>query len=304
MSASVHGASARAILYAFLANLGIAVAKTTAAIITASGSMLAEAIHSYADCSNQVLLYTGLRQSFKPADAEHPLGYGKLSYFWSFIVAILLFSMGGLFSVYEGWHKLHAPQELSQIWIAIIVLGVSILIEIFSLYGCIREINHLRGDKTFSAWFRTTRNAELIVVLAEDIAAILGLIIALAFVSLAKGTGNPVYDAAGSIGIGLVLILIAIFIAMRIKTLLIGRSADPHLQAIINSVIAGDGSIDHVFNVITMQFGPQVMVAAKIRMQPDISVEQLVTSINALEKKIKENAPEVAWCFIEPDYKA
>jgi cation diffusion facilitator family transporter len=256
MSASGHGASARAILYAFLANLGIAVAKTTAAIITASGSMLAEAIHSYADCSNQVLLYTGLRQSLKPADAEHPLGYGKLSYFWSFIVAILLFSMGGLFSVYEGLHKLHAPQELSHIWIAIIVLGVSILIEIFSLYGCIREINHLRGDKPFSTWFRTTRNAELIVVLAEDIAAILGLIIALGFVSLAKATGNPVYDAAGSIGIGLVLILVAIFIAMRIKTLLIGRSADPHLQAIINTVIANDGSIDHVLNVITMQFRP------------------------------------------------
>ena len=196
MSTSGHGSTVRAIFYAFLANLGIALAKSGAAVYTGSGSMLAEAIHSFADCGNQVLLFIGLRQSAKPADAEHPLGYGKVSYFWSFIVAILLFSMGGLFSIYEGWHKLHAPEGLSGVWVALLVLGVSIIIEMFSLYGCVREINKIRRGKLFLHWFRTTRNAELVVVLAEDVAAILGLILAFCFILTAMITGNPVYDAA------------------------------------------------------------------------------------------------------------
>ncbi len=301
MSSSGHGSSARAILYAFLANFGIALAKSGAAIYTASGSMLAEAIHSYADCGNQVLLYIGLRQSLKPADKEHPLGYGKISYFWSFIVAILLFSMGGLFSIYEGWHKLHAPEELTHAWVALLVLGVSIVLEIFSLIGCVREINHIRGNKPFWQWFNTTRNAELVVVLAEDNAAIIGLLLAFGFVSVAVITGDPVYDAAGSICIGVVLILISIFVATRIKALIIGKSAEPELQEIINSIIANDDAIDNVLNTITVQFGPEVMLAAKIKMHSGISIEMAVERINALEQKIKERVPQVGWCFIEPD---
>ncbi|MFO1426639.1 MAG: cation transporter [Steroidobacteraceae bacterium] len=183
---SGHESSARAILYAFLANLGIALTKLWAAGFTGSGSMLAEAIHSFADCGNQVLLWIGLRQSQRPADALHPLGYGKVTYFWSFVVAILLFSLGGLFSIYEGWHKLHAPEPLSRPWIALVVLAVSIALESGSLLGCLREIARLRRGRPLLEWLRTTRNAELGVVLGEDYAALLGLAIAFTFVALRR----------------------------------------------------------------------------------------------------------------------
>lgn len=304
MSSSIHGSSVKAILYAFLANLGIALGKSGAAIYTSSGSMLAEAIHSYADCGNQVLLYIGLRQSVKPPDREHPLGYGKISYFWSFIVAILLFSMGGLFSIYEGWHKLHEPETLTSAWVALLVLGVSIVLEIFSLIGCVKVINHVRRDKPFWHWFKTTRNAELVVVLAEDSAAIIGLVLAFGFVSVAAITGDPVYDAAGSICIGVVLILISVFVATRIKGLIVGKSAEPELQEVINSIIADDDAIDTVLNTITIQFGPEVMLAAKIKMRSGIPIEMAAERINVLERKIKERVPEVGWCFFEPDNQA
>ena len=296
-----HGSSAKAILYAFLANLGIALAKSGAAIYTGSGSMLAEAIHSFADCGNQVLLFIGLRQSGKPADAEHPLGYGKVSYFWSFIVAILLFSLGGLFSIYEGWHKLHAPEGLSSAWVALLVLGISIIIEMFSLYGCVREINKIRRGKQFRHWLRTTRNAELVVVLAEDVAAIFGLMLAFIFIVAAKITGNPVYDAVGSICIGVVLISVALFVAIRIKALIVGRSADPDVQSAINSIISRDDAIAAVLNIITVQFGPHIMLAAKVRMYSGLPIEQAVVRLNELERKIKQEQPDIRWCFLEPD---
>src|SRR5687767_12565139 len=212
-----HGSSARAILYAFLANLGIALSKLAAAIYTHSGSMLAEAIHSFADCGNQVLLYIGLRQSQRPATPQYPLGFGKITYFWSFIVALMLFSVGGLFSIQEGWHKLHAPEPIKQAWVALLVLGVSIILETFSTLGCLREINKLRRGRSLRQWVETTRNAELVVVLGEDLAALVGLILAFVFVSMAAVTGNPLYDAFGSIVIGVVLIIVSVFIATRIK---------------------------------------------------------------------------------------
>ena len=210
MVGTSHDSTVRAILYAFLANLGIAIAKTWAAWLTGSGSMLAEAIHSYADTGNQVLLYLGLKQAQRPPDAEHPLGYGKLSYFWSFIVAIMLFSLGGLFSIYEGYHKLMHPEELSQIWVAITVLVLAILLEGGSLIGCLREIRKVRQGRPFGEWLRNTRNSELVVVLGEDIGAQLGLILALLFLWMALVTGNPVYDAMGSICIGVVLLVISV----------------------------------------------------------------------------------------------
>ena len=196
---SEHGSSAKAILYAFLANLFIAITKSGAAMYTHSGSMMAEAIHSFADCGNQVLLFIGLKQAQRPPDPLHPLGHGRLTYFWSFIVALLLFSAGGLFSIYEGWHKLHAPEELHQVWVALVVLGVSIVLETGSLVGCLREIAKLRRGRSLAQWVRKTRNAELVVVLGEDIAALLGLVIAFVFVSIAALTGDTRFDAAGSI---------------------------------------------------------------------------------------------------------
>lgn len=298
---SEHSSSAKAILYAFLANLFIALTKSGAAIYTHSGSMLAEAIHSFADCGNQVLLYIGLKQAQQPADENHPLGYGRLSYFWSFIVALMLFSLGGLFSIYEGWHKLHAPEPLNQAWVALVVLGVSIVLETGSLIGCLREIAKLRRGRAFNVWFKHTRNAELVVVLGEDIAALLGLVIAFIFVSLAAVTGDTRFDALGSISIGVVLIAISVFVAMRIKRLIVGTSAEEDLREAIDAFILQDRAIEHVFNAITQQVGPKVMLAAKIKLRSGLSIEEAVAAINALERRIREQFPEVGWCFMEPD---
>jgi cation diffusion facilitator family transporter len=298
---SDHGSSAKAILSAFVANLGIALAKLAASIYTNSGSMMAESIHSFADSGNQVLLYLGIKQAEKPPDANHPLGYGRITYFWSFIVALLLFSMGGLFSIYEGWHKLHAPEALNKAWVALVVLGVSIGLEFGSLLGCLREIKKMRRGKSLGHWIKHTRNAELVVVLGEDLAALLGLMLAFLFVALAAATGNPVFDAAGSIVIGVILICVSIFIAIRIKGLIVGRSAEEDLQAALHAEIEANEGIEDLLNAITLQLGPQVMLAIKVRMTAGISIEKAVEHINALERNIKAKFPEVAWCFVEPD---
>ena len=269
--------------------------------MTGSGSMLAEAIHSYADASNQVLLYLGLRQSTRAPDAEHPLGYGKLSYFWSFVVALLLFSVGGLFSIYEGTHKFLHPEPLSQVWIAVAVLLIAIVLETFSLLGCIREIGKIRGERPFMDWLKETRQSELVVVLGEDLAALLGLCLALIFISLAAITGNPVYDALGSICIGVVLIVVSVFLTMRVRALLVGRSADPMIQDAIAKIIADDDHIEKVFNTITMQFGPDTLLAAKIKLKSGIDIETAIADINRLERNLKADIPKLKWCFMEPD---
>lgn len=301
MPSSSQSATARAILYAFLANAGIAIAKTWAAMLTGSGSMLAEAIHSYADTGNQVLLFLGLKQSVRPADAEHPLGYGMLSYFWSFVVAMLLFSVGGLFSIYEGVHKFQNPEPLTQVWVAIMVLVVAVCLELFSLIGCLRQIRTVRGERPFRVWLEHTRNSELVIVLGEDIAALLGLGVALLFISLAAISGNPVFDAIGSICIGVVLIVISVFLTLRMQSLLVGRSADPLIREAIDKVIRDNEDIEQVFNTITMQMGPYTMLAAKIKLRSGIDIDTAVDDINALEVRLKEEIPNLKWCFIEPD---
>ena len=301
MSSSSHGGTARAILYAFLANFGIALAKSWAAWLTGSGSMLAEAIHSYADTGNQVLLYLGLRQSTKAPDKKHPLGYGKLSYFWSFIVATLLFSVGGLFSIYEGVHKFLHPEPLTQVWVALLVLAVAIVLEGLSLLGCLREIGRIRGVRPFVQWLKNTGNSALVVVFGEDLAALLGLGLAFVFVTLAGVTGNAAFDAVGSMCIGAVLVVISVFLAVRVKSLLVGRSADPLVQQVIDEVIAEQPDIVRVFNTITMQLGPDTMLAAKIQLAPGLDLQAAVQTINALERRLKEKVPDLKWCFVEPD---
>ena len=301
MASNTHESTAKAILYAFLANFGIALAKTWAAMVTGSGSMLAEAIHSYADTGNQVLLYMGLKQGTRPPDVKHPLGYGKLSYFWSFIVAMLLFSVGGLFSIYEGLHKFSHPEPLDRVWIALAVLGFALVLEGFSLFGCLREVAHLRGERPFREWLQHTRNSALVVVLGEDVAALLGLTLAFVFVSLAAITGDPIYDAIGSMCIGVVLIVISGFLSARVRSLLVGRSADPIIREAIDQVIADDDAVVELLNTITIQFGPDTMLAAKIRMRPDVSLSSAIRSINTLERRLKRKIPTLKWCFIEPD---
>jgi len=272
-------------------------------VLTGSGAMLAESIHSYADCGNQGLLFLGLKQSKKKPNPEHPLGYGKEIYFWSFLVALILFSMGGLFSVYEGIHKLSSHEGLKSPMIAVIVLSVSILLESASLYGCLTQINKIRHNVTLWKWVKTSRQSELVVVLGEDIAALLGLVFALIAISIAALTGNPVYDAIGSIGIGVLLIIISIFLAVKIKSLLIGQSADDETILAIKLSLESRPEIDKVLNLITLQLGSQIMVAVKAKMKKASSLDQLVSNINHCETELKKINPAIKWVFFEPDVK-
>ena len=294
---------ARAIMYAFVANLGIAIAKLIAAIYTASGSMFAEAIHSFADSVNQVLLFIGLKGSQRPADEEHPMGYGKLSYFWSFVVALILFSLGGVYSIYEGLHKLMDPVLLTDIWIGLTVLGLAICLEGASFYGASIEAKKMAGERSLFEWLKQTRNAELVVVLGEDLAAMLGLSIAFAALFMVWLTNDPVYDAVGSISIGVLLVIVAVFLGVRLKSLLVGRSAEPDLCTVLYAKIDQDNRILEVFNMITLQMGPKIMLAAKVRMRAEMRVAEAVSAINELEASIKSAHPEVGWCFMEIDDK-
>lgn len=299
---SAHGSNpTKAIMYAFFANLGVTIAKAIAAFFTQSASMAAEAIHSASDVSNQVLLLIGLKRSQKPADSEHPLGYGKASYFWSFMVAILLFTIGGIFSIYEGIHKLSHPEELSHVWVAVLVLVLAIVLEGISLRGCLIEIGKAKGERSLREWVKHTRSSELLVVLGEDFAAQVGLFIALAFVLLAAATGNPAYDAMGSICIGVLLVIVAIFISIKVKALLIGRSADPETVAKIKEIIADDEDVLELFNAVTLQMGPKAMLAIKIRMREAMPVGEAAKAINELERDIKTAIPDIGWCFVEID---
>src|SRR5687767_8790224 len=222
--------SVRTILYALGANLAIAAAKTAAAIFTGSSAMLAEAIHSYADAGNQGLLLWGMKQAKRPPSPDYPLGWGKAVFFWSFIVALVLFSLGGLFSLYEGWHKLHATEGLNYPWVAVGILLFGIAAETVSLRACLHEVNKVRDGRTLWRWFRESRQSELVVILGEDIAALFGLVLALAAILITVMTGDPMWDALGSMSIGVLLIVVAIGIGIEIKALLIGQSAEPETE--------------------------------------------------------------------------
>ena len=270
--------------------------------MTGSGSMLAEAIHSYADCANQGLLFLGLKQSKKLAEEEHPLGHGKEIYFWSFIVALMLFSMGGLFSIYEGTHKLSSHEGLKSPMIAIIVLSISIVLESFSLYGCITQINKVkRKGVSLWQWAKNTRQSELVVVLGEDVAALLGLTFALIAILLAMVTGNPVFDALGSIFIGALLLVVSVFLGIKVKGLLVGQSADKETRDEINTLLEKRPEIDEVLNAITLQLGEYIMVSVKVKMANVETDEQLILNINACEKALKTSNPAIRWVFFEPD---
>ena len=298
---SHQDASKKSITFALLANLGIAITKTAAAVVTGSGAMLAESIHSYADCSNQGLLFRGLSAAKKKPDQEHPLGYGKEIYFWSFMVALILFSMGGLFSIYEGIHKIGMHEGLKNPGIAIAVLAVSMVLEAASLYGCLLQIKKLRHDVPLRTWYKNSRQSELIVVLGEDTAALFGLTFALIAVVLSVITGNPVFDAIGSIGIGILLVIISFVLAIKIKSLLIGQSTDEVTTAQIKALLESRPEIDSIINLITFQLGPQIMVAVKAKMNNTNSVNDLILNINNCESELKKTLPAVQWVFFEPD---
>ena len=292
--------SVRTILYALGANLAIAAAKSAAAAFTGSSAMLAEAIHSFADAGNQGLLLWGMKQAKRPPSPDYPLGWGKAVFFWSFIVAVVLFSVGGLFSVYEGWHKLHSGEGLSYPWVAVGVLVFGIAAEIVSLRACLQEVNKLRRGESLWQWFRNSRHSELVVILGEDIAALLGLMFALAAILLAVFTGNPLWDALGSISIGVLLIVVAIGIGNEIKALLIGQSAAPEAVEELREFLLRQPGVEKVFNVITLQLGMSFMVAVKVRMNAR-TVDELVAAINRAEAAMRAEFPEIQWLFFEPD---
>jgi cation diffusion facilitator family transporter len=293
--------SLKSILFALFANSAIAVAKGVAALVTGSGAMLAEAIHSVADAGNQLLLILGLRQTRKLPTDDHPLGFGKSIYFWSFLVAVILFSLGGMFSVYEGVHKLLHPEPLSYPWVAIGVLVFAIVAEGISLWGCMREVNKERHGRSIAQWFRHSRSSALIVVFGEDIAALMGLVFALIAIMATLVTGNPFWDAVGTISIGVLLIVVAVFVAIEVKDLLIGQSVEPIARGEMEAFLGARPEIHEVFNLLTMQFGPDAMVAIKARMMPTGSERQLIAAINAVERDFRSRFPSVTWLFFEPD---
>lgn len=301
--ADTSSGSLRAIFYALGANFGIAVAKYAAAMWTGSGSMLAEAIHSTADCVNQLLLLVGIREARRPVSADHPLGHHRAAYFWSMVVALLLFFMGGAFSVYEGIERLRHPSALENGLVAMLVLGVAVVLESFSLAGAMREIRKGSGGKSFLRWFRESRQSELMVVAGEDIAALAGLALAFLAVAVTVLTGNPFWDAIGTIGVGAVLMVIAVAVMIEVKSLIVGESAAPELRAEIEAFLAAQPEVQSVLNIITLAWGERIVVAVKARMAEvdTITGSELVRRINAVEERLQTRFPAARWVFFEPD---
>ena len=290
------------ILQSLVANAVIAGSKGVAAVITGSGALLAETIHSSADCGNQLLLLFGVKQARRPADARHPLGYGRALYFWSFMVAMLLFTGGGMFSVYEGIHKIQHPEPVEDILVGVIVLVVALAIEGWATIGNIVELNKRRGATPFGRFLRETKDSDLVVVFGENSAAVLGLVLALAALLLSKYTHDGRWDGAGSLAVGVVLVAVAVFLAVEIKSLLVGEGADPALEQKVRAVIADEPRVEQLLRMISVQQGPgEVMVAMKLRFQADLHAGELCEVINRLEARIAERAPEVRWTFVEPD---
>lgn len=297
--------SRKAILAAFFANLGIAIAKFVGFLLTRSAGLLAEAGHSLADTGNQALLLLGGKRAARKATPEHPFGFGRERYFWAFVVALVLFSMGGLFALYEGIQKLVHPHEADSLGIAIGILVFAILLESFSLRTAIVEALHVK-PKTISWWkfIRTAKQPELPVVLLEDIGAMIGLVLALAGVVLAHITHNPRWDAVGSISIGVLLVVIAAVLAIEMKGLLIGEGASTETDAAVRKALAESPNVTGLIHLRTQHLGPdELLVAAKLEFDRGLTFEELADSINATEAQVRAAVPIARLIYIEPDIK-
>ncbi len=293
--------STKAIFFALGANAGIAVTKFAAAAYTGSGAMLAEAIHSVADTGNQVLLLMGLKRAGRAASAEHPLGYHRVTYFYGMMVALLLFFVGGLFSIYEGWHRLTTHEPLNNPLVALGVLAAAIVLESISLWGAMREIRKVQAGRTFWRWFRETRQSELMVVAGEDIAALGGLVLAFIAILLSMVTGNPLFDAQGSIAVGVLLVIVAVMIIWEIKGMIVGESAEPGTRRAIEQHLARQPEIKRMIRLITLQWGDKIVIAVQAEMAPTASVAALVDAINRIEASLQAEFPQALWVFFEPD---
>lgn len=299
-----EGHSTKVVLTSLAANAAIAVTKTVAAVFTHSGSMLAEAIHTAADCVNQVLLLVGIRQSSEGPSEKHPLGTGRASYFWSFVVALMLFTGGGVFSIGEGVEKVLHPEALHHVSIGLIVLGVSFVLEALSLRQCVSEVNRKRGAMGFMDYLHVTKDAELVVCTGENFAAVVGL--ALAFLAMALAMYvDPRFDGIGSILVGLVLVWVAWFLARKMRSLLLGERADPEVDAAVHAAAADDPRIQSVLRMISVQQGPgEVMLAVKLRLDDALTSPEVSAVINDFERRVRGRVPDVKWQFVEPDSEA
>ena len=295
------GGGTKAIVAALSANAGIAVAKFVGFAVTGSSSMLAEAVHSVADTANQGLLLLGKRTSQRKADAEHPFGYGRDRYFYSFVVALLLFTLGALFAIYEGIHKVEAPSPLESPIVAVVILGLAVLLEGYSFRTAIAESRELRGDASWWQFIRQAKVPELPIVLLEDSGALLGLVFALFGVVLSLVTGDPVWDGIATIGIGVLLGLIAVVLIIEMKSLLIGEGAGPELLATIVRELEG-GNVERVIHIRTQYLGPEeILVAAKLAFAGASTVADVARSIDEAEVRVRSAVPAARLIYLEPD---
>ena len=295
--------SRKAIVAAFGANLGIAIAKFTGFLITGSAGLAAESVHSLADTANQGLLFLGGSRAAKERDAEHPFGHERERFFWAFIVALILFSLGGLFALVEGINKLRHPHETESMMVAIVILGVAIVLEGFSLRTAVKETRHVKpAGQSYWQFIRTAKQPELPTVLLEDIAAETGLVIAFAGVLLGHFTGNPRWDAAGSVAIGVLLIVVAAILGIEMKSLLIGETASAADRANLESALHGSPHVARVIYMHTQHVGPEaILVAAKVIFDPALPAGEVSQAIDVAELNMRSAVPQAKYIFIEPD---
>jgi cation diffusion facilitator family transporter len=298
---STSGGS-KAILAALAANIGIALTKFIAFLFSGSSSMLAESVHSAADSGNQLLLLLGGRKSRKQADRAHPFGYGRERYVYAFVVSIILFSVGGVFALYEGIEKVNDPHPLEVWWLPLLVLAIAIGLEGFSLRTAIGESNHTRGTQSWFQFIRRAKAPELPVVLLEDTAALLGLVFAFAGVGLTVLTGNGIWDGIGTILIGALLVLVAVILGIETKSLLVGEGATDEDLAKIEDAITSSPEVEHLVHLKTMYLGPdEMLVAAKITLPAVTTLTDIALAINAVEARIREAVPIARVIYLEPD---
>jgi cation diffusion facilitator family transporter len=292
----------KAIIAALLANAGIAVTKFIAYLISGSSSMLAESVHSLADSGNQVLLLIGGKRAKRAATPEHPFGYGRERYVYGFLVAIILFSVGGVFSIYEGVHKLQHPEPISTPWLPIAVLLVAIVLESFSLRTALHESRQYRKNISILTFVRRHKSPELPVIVLEDIAALTGLVLALIGVVIAVITGDGVWDGAGTVAIGVLLIVVALILGVEMKSLLIGEGATPGDVAAISAAATGGAEIESVIHMRTLYLGPEeLLVAMKVAIPEESDAAAITHAIDTVESRIRAAVPSARVIYIEPD---
>jgi cation diffusion facilitator family transporter len=290
------------VIVAFFANLGIAMAKFVGFLLTGAASMLAEAVHSLADTGNQGLLILGGQRAARDESLEHPFGYGRERYFWAFVVALVLFSVGGLFALAEGIQRLRDPHEVENLTIAVVILVVAIGLESLALAKAVKEANKTRRDRSWWQFIRGSKSPEIPVVLLEDAGAELGLFLALGGVVVAQITGDPRWDAAGSLGIGVLLVAIAIVLAIEMKSLLIGEAAGVRELADIRSAIEGAPFVERLIHLRTQHLGPdELLVGAKIELHAELSFAQVAKAINSVESLLRTQVPSARVIYLEPD---